>query len=394
MALDKSVLKLEHYARARQYKGYDPYDALRSPLFKLPFLSSNKMIRFGVQQLVKRSPLNLRPLLLVPKGLNPVTLGLFIQGYSYLSVAHPENRQEYYQLIHELANRLESLIPKGFSGACWGYDFDWEARHARIPAYQPTVVATGIVSNGLYHAWKITGIIRLKKLVISSADFVSKDLKRTYKGNSFCFSYSPFDTQQVFNASMKGVRLLSQAYAISNDYRLKQEADLAARFVINHQREDGSWGYSLAKQGGWVDNYHTGYILDCLDDYIRYCHTASYDEHLYLGYQYYKDHFFRQDGQPAFYSDNIYPSDSTAAAQSILTLTRFGDHEMAERTAHWMIRNMQAENGSFYFRKFKKYTIKTPFMRWSNAWMFAALSYLIMSKKNQVAKTGEQAIQG
>lgn len=377
MTLQESVFKLEHYARERQYKGYDPYDALRSPFFKLPLLSSNKLIRFGTQQLVKRSPLNLRPLLLVPKGLNPVTLGLFIQGYSYLSVVDPENRQDYYQLIHQLTSRLESLVPKGYSGVCWGYDFDWEARHAKIPAYQPTVVATGIVSNGLYHAWKITGMNRLKRLVISAADFVSKDLKRTYKGNSFCFSYSPFDTQQVLNASMKGVRLLSQVYSINQDYRLKQEADLAARFVINHQREEGFWSYSLAKQGGWVDNYHTGYILDCLDEYIEHCHGANYDEHLYLGYQFYKNHFFSSDGRPAFYSDNIYPADCTAAAQSILTLSRFGDHEMAEKTALWTIRNMQAENGSFYFRKFKNYTIKTPFMRWSNAWMFAALSYLI-----------------
>ena len=31
----------------------------------------------------------------------------------------------------------------------------------------------------------------------------------------------------------------------------------------------------------------------------------------------------------------------------------------------------------FYFRKFKHYTIKTPFMRWSQAWMFVALSNLL-----------------
>jgi len=333
------------------------------------------LLRFGTQQFVKRFPVNVRPLLLVPKGLNPVSLGLFIQGYAYLSEVYPDRKEEYFEIIEELTERLVSLIPKGFSGACWGYDFDWEARHAKIPAYQPTVVATGIVTNGLYNAWKITGNTRLKELVVSASDFVMNDLKRTYKDDTFCFSYSPFDTQQVFNASMKGVRLLAQVYSINKDHQLKQEADLAARFVMDHQRKDGSWGYSLAKQGGWVDNYHTGYILDCLDEYIKQCDASKHMEQLDSGYDYYKKNFLKADGRPVFYSHNMYPADCTAGSQSILTLTRFGDHELAVKTAQWMIDHMQAEDGSFYFRMFRRYTIKTSFMRWSNAWMFAALSY-------------------
>ena len=63
---------LQQYIEQENYRGYDPYDALKSPLFKLPFFKSNKFIRFAAQQLVKRSPINLRPLLFVPKGYNPV----------------------------------------------------------------------------------------------------------------------------------------------------------------------------------------------------------------------------------------------------------------------------------------------------------------------------------
>src|SRR5690625_5083340 len=380
MTLEKSVLKLEHYARARQYRGYDPYDALRSPIFKLPLLKSNKALRFGSQQFVKRFPLSLRPLLLVPKGLNPVSLGLFIQGYAYLCKGFPAHKEDCYCIIQEQAEYLESLIPRGSPAACWGYDLDWAARRTTIPAYQPTVVATGIGSNGLYEVWKITGIRRLKELVISSAEFVTTDLKRTYHGDSVYFSYSPFDPQQVLNASMKGVRILSQVYSLTEDERLKQQADLAARFVIHLQRPDGSWGYSLAKQRGRVVNHHTGYILDCLDVYIRHCNVPSYDEHLYLGYENYKKHFLLESGRPKFHSETTYPADSSSAAQSLLTLTRFGDLQRAEETARWTVDHMQADNGSFYFRKFKRYTIKTPFMRWSNAWMFASMGYLLMNK--------------
>ena len=377
MIIEDSVLKLEEYATEREYKGYDPYDALHSPLFNLPFFKSNKWVRFGTQQFVKRFPLNLRPLLFVSKGLNPVSLGLFIQGYANLITVIPERKEEFEKRIEELAEKLVEMIPEGFSGACWGYDFDWEARHAKIPAYQPTVVATGIITNGLYRAWQVTGMARLKELVESSAGFVLKDLNRSYDGDSFCFSYSPFDEQRVFNASLKGARLLAQAYSLSGDIEAKKAARQTVEYVAARQREDGSWGYSEAKAGGWVDNYHTGYVLDCLHEYSKLCGDPDYEEYLANGFTFYRNRFFEPDGRPAFYADNVYPADCTAASQSILTLTRFGDVDMANKVAKWTIKNMQAPDGSFYFRKFRWYTIKTPFMRWSNAWMFAALAELL-----------------
>ena len=90
----------------------------------MPFFKSNKLVRFGTQQLVKRLPFSIRPLLFVPKGYNPVTLGLSIQAYAYLYKAEPEYREEHLQKINFLIQELKKLIPEGFSGSCWGYDFD------------------------------------------------------------------------------------------------------------------------------------------------------------------------------------------------------------------------------------------------------------------------------
>jgi hypothetical protein len=378
---NKSLEKLKEYIEASNYRGYDPYDALKSPFFKLPILKSNKLLRFGIQQLVKRLPFSTRPLLFVPKGYNPVTLGLCIQAYAYLYKAEPENNEKYEEKINCLIQELKQLIPKGYSGACWGYDFDWEARQAKIPAYQPTVVATGIITNALFVAYQTTGNTDAKLLVESAANFVIKDLQRTYKENTFCFSYSPFDKQQVFNASMKGVRLLAQAYSINQNSEYKELAKQAVAFVVSHQNEDGSWGYSLANGGGWTDNYHTGYVLDCLDEYQKLTVDFQWKENLEKGYIFYLHIFIEENGQPKFYHNNAYPSDCTSAAQTILTTIRFGDKEIAKKTATWMINNMQKKSGSFKFRKFKHYTITTSFMRWSDAWMFAALSNLLYKSK-------------
>jgi hypothetical protein len=380
-SLENATFKLKHFIEKEGYRGYDPYDALKSPIFGLPVIKKIKLVRFGAQQFLKRAPVNLRSLLLVPKGYNPVTLGLCIQGYAYLIKASPENTAEYEGKILHLLQELESLVPEGFAGACWGYDFDWEARRANIPAYQPTVVATGIISNGLYECWKITGIQKCADMVVSSAAFVLKNLNRTYDKDGFCFSYSPFDKQVVLNASMKGVRILAQAFSITNDQNLYKEALPAVRFVMNFQQENGAFNYS--DLGKWIDNYHTGYVLDCLDEFIKHFNANEFSGSLNKGFQYYIDTFFSESGRPSFYSNNPYPADCTAAAQSLLTLSRFGKVEKAEKVASWMIEHMQKKDGSFFFRKFKNYTIKTSFMRWSNAWMFAGMSYTLLHKKNK-----------
>ncbi len=374
--IEKGLDKLKTYIENEGYKGYDPYDALLSPFFKLPILKSNKWIRFGTQQLVKRLPFSIRPLLFVPKGYNPVTLGLAIQAYAYLYQAESNNKKVYLKKIDYLVDELKTLIPKGFSGACWGYDFDWEARYSKIPAYQPSVVATGIITNALFIAYQATGHKESSNLILSASDFATKDLQRVYSGDSFCFSYSPFDDEQVFNASMKGVRLLAQAYTLNKETKLKNLAKKAVDFVIQHQREDGSWPYSIVSTGGWTDNYHTGYVLDCLDEYQTLTNDTDYAENIKRGYAFYIDNFITEAGAPKFYHNKTYPMDCTSAAQTLLTTIRFGDKEIAEQVAQWMIQNMQKPNGSFKFRKFRTYTITTSFMRWSDAWMFAALSNL------------------
>lgn len=378
--LNSSLNRLKAYIENSEYKGFDPYDALKSPLFNFSILKSNKLIRFGIQQLVKRSPLNLRTLLFIPKGYNPVTLGLAIQSYSYLYQTDLDNREEYMCKINFLVDELEKLIPIGFSGACWGYDFDWEAYYIKIPAYQPTVVATGIITNALFIAHQITNHKRAKELVISASNFVINDLNRTTHNNNVCFSYSPFDRQQVFNASMKGVRVLAQANFLNKNIKSQQLAKQATAFVMSHQKDDGSWGYSLENKGAWTDNYHTGYVLDCLDEYQKLMKDDDYSEKIKKGYFFYEKHFITNEGIPKFYHNNIYPIDCTSASQTILTTIRFGNVDLAEKVASWMIENMQKKNGSFNFRKFRKYTIITSFMRWSNAWMLTALSNLKLNK--------------
>jgi hypothetical protein len=380
--LSKRLFLLQDYIEREAYRGYDPYDALTSPLFRLPLLNHNKLLRWGFQQVVKRLPINLRPLLGITKGYNPVTLGLCLQAYTYLAERQPEkkNGMKFDLLLSELT-RLQS---KGYSGACWGYDFDWEARYARIPAYTPTVVATGFITNSLFEYYHFTRDPRAFELCESATRFVRHDLNKTVEGETFCYSYSPLDRQVVLNATMKGARLLAQVYSVNGDKRLIEEARKTVEFVVKKQQPSGAWAYATKKGDArtWADNFHTGYVLDCLDDYQKYSGDHSFNEALQKGMAYYEANFFENSEIPKYYDQSLYPIDATAIAQSILTLTRFGKMEMAERVVNWTLNNMQDESGYIYYQRTKQGVNKIPYMRWSCAWVFVALSKFLKIKQH------------
>jgi hypothetical protein len=381
--LRASNAALEQYILGSRYEGYDPFDALKSAFFRFPVLRNTKLLRFAAQQILRRVPVNLRPLLLIPAGRNPVTFGLCLQGFTTMALAFPREKERYYQEAHNCLDEIEALQSRGYSGACWGYDFDWEGRYVRIPAFTPTVVATGFISNAIFKHYQATGEKRCLDLCQGAARFVMNDLHKTRLDDTFCYSYSPFDKQMVLNATMKGARLLTQVYSVTREPALKEEARATVRFVMRHQRESGAWPYSTGDARHWADNFHTGYVLECLDDYMKFSGDREFETSLGRGWQYYLDHFFEESQVPKYYDDSAYPVDSTAAAESIFTLCRFDRADIALRVGKWMIREMQDPSGFFYYQKHRHYVNKISYMRWSNAWMFAALAALLSNLQHE-----------
>ncbi len=373
-----SFLRLKNYCEKLDYKGWDPYDGLNSRLFQsIPMLRNNKMARLAWIQFFKRSPLNFRKLLLVSRELNPKGVALFLNGYCHLYNSEP--REEYLGLINRLATILLGLKSKGYSGACWGYNFDWQAKAFFQPKYTPTVVASTFAAYALLDAYDITGNEEYRVAALSTADFILNDLNRTYdSGGDFAFSYSPEDQTQVFNASLLGSRMLARAYTYNGVKALLEQAGKSVSFCCKHQHEDGSWAYSTLPWHQWIDNFHTGYNLECIGEYQKYSGDRSFHENLDKGFEYYIQTFFTSEGIPKYYNNAIYPIDVHAPAQLIITLHRLGrlkeNAETARKVLEWTINNMQATDGHFHYQKARYYTIRTPYMRWSQAWMFYGLS--------------------
>ena len=97
------------------------------------------------------------------------------------------------------------------------------------------------------------------------------------------------------------------------------------------------------------------------------------------GYQYWTKSFFLADGWPKYYHDNPYPADAHAGASAIITLLELEDRDpqasmLAETVARWTIRNLRDPRGYFYYQRRRFYTVRKPYIRWSQAWMLYALS--------------------
>jgi len=375
-AVSRTLDRSEAYIRREGCRGYDPYDGLESPLMRLPF---PRKLRWGFQQAVKRIPFQIRPLLGIAKGYNPVTLGLVLQAHAYRAAATAgaavgADETDYDSDMAHLVEELKRLASPGWSGACWGYDFDWEGRFASTPAHHPTVVATGFVTNALYEAHRLHATPGAADLMTAALPFLLDDLNRTVHGENFCWSYSPSDSQEVLNATMKGARLCAQIAAVTGERDLLDTAAATSAYVASRQRDDGSWPYSASDDRSWADNFHTCYILDSFDEYRRLSGDSSFDDVIEKGLAFYLKNFFDPDGAPRYYDRSRDPVDATACGQSLLTLLRFGESETARRVTAFCLRNLALPDGGYVYRINGKRRITIPYMRWSIAWMHLALS--------------------
>jgi rhamnogalacturonyl hydrolase YesR len=385
----ESLDKLKAYCEAEDFKGWDPFDGLNSEVFKnIPIVRKNALCRLIWIQTFKKNPINLRKLLFIKKDFNPKGLGLFLNGYCNLYQTDP--KEEYLDTIRLLADRIIALQTPGYSGTCWGYNFDWQSRAFFQPRYTPTIVASAFIGYALLDAFDLTANEDYRKHALSVCDFILKDLNRTTdEDGDFAFSYSPLDNTQVFNASLLGSRMLARAFSYTQNEKLLEPAKKSVAFCVKNQRSDGSWTYSKLPFHQWIDNFHTGYNLECISEYQKFSGDRSYNESIVSGLDYYLKTFFTSEGIPKYYNNAVYPIDIHAPAQLIITLFRLGkgveQADLIKRVLTWTIENMQSRQGYFYFQKNKFYTTKIPYMRWSQAWMFYALctSLLLFTKDSR-----------
>jgi hypothetical protein len=256
-----------------------------------------------------------------------------------------------------------------------------------------------------------------------------------------CFSYTPLDGTRVFNASLLAGEALASVGALTEEAELIDYGLRAARYVVRRQRADGSWAYGADSYQSWSDNFHTAFVLTSLARILRVCGVEELESNtvetvavesdavktvaaevavenvgvenvavegdgvenvavesvgvesvavvadeirraIGRGYRFWRESFFLADGWPKYYHRSAHPADAHSAGAAVVACVELRDlqpraHELASRVARWAVRELFDRRGFFYYQKRRFHTVRTPYMRWSQAWMMYALARLL-----------------
>jgi hypothetical protein len=387
--VQSTTLKLLDYCRRNNWAGYEPYDALNSRILQaLPFLDV-KLPRLAITQFLKRSPINTRALLQIPKTQNPKALGLFLSSLVNLSRA---GITEYEDLEETLIENLIALRSPGAKHWCWGYNFPWQTRTVIVPRWRPNLVCTTFAATGLLDVYGKDPKPEYLEMAVSSAEYLLEDLYWTL-GDSVCgFGYPlPEVHSQVHNANLLGAALFCRIYSLTGEKKFLEPALALSRYSVNQQHVDGGWDYGEAPHQKWIDNFHTGFNLSALRQISLSLATTEFEASIERGFKFYKKHFFREDGAVGYFHDRFYPIDSHCVAQSIITLLDLsyldsGNAKLSHKILAWAEKRLWDEKeGYFYYRMLPWCTIRTSYMRWTQAWMLLSLT-MLLAEDAQAAK--------
>ncbi len=378
--LEAKILKLLAYCQANDWAGYDPYDAVNSHVFAaLPFLNS-RLPRLLLTQALKRSPINTRRLLRIPKTQNPKAIALFLSAFLKLSRIGMVKTGD---LVEPMIERLIALRSQGVPYWCWGYSFPWQTRTIVVPTGAPNLVCTTFVGNALLDAYEQRQERRCLSMAMNTAEYILDELYWTDGKSVAGFSYPlPELKNQVPNANFLGAALLCRVYQLTGEKKFLGPALRVARYSAAKQHADGSWDYGEGPSQRWIDNFHTGYNLCALRSIGHYAGTMEFESSIRHGLEFYRAHFFREDGAPRYFHNCTYPVDIHCVAQSIITLLALkeldpGNVILARSVFQWAMNHMWDERGFFYYRVLRFFTIRIPYMRWAQAWMLLAMSTLL-----------------
>jgi hypothetical protein len=384
--LESIVEKHLFYCRSHDWCGYDPYDALNSRLFEILPILDFRISRIALTQLLRRSPYNLRSPLLIPRKTNSKALALFLMAFSKLGKFGFFNTEID---IDPMLERLIALRSPNVPYWCWGYCFPWQTRTILVPYNAPNLVCTTFVATALMDIYELRQDPRCLNMAASAAEYILNELYWS-DGKSCGFSYpQPLIQAHVHNANFLASALLCRIHKHTGDNCLIEPALAVARYSAGMQKSDGSWFYGEAPTQRWIDNFHTGYNLCALSEINRHLKTDEFAANIRKGFDFYKDHFICKNGIVKYFHDRVYPIDAHCIAQSILTLLTLNDldlanEERARSVFQWAMRNLWSDSGFFYFQRHSFWTNRISFMRWTQAWMFLALSMLLCQNKVSV----------
>ncbi|WP_049925914.1 prenyltransferase/squalene oxidase repeat-containing protein [Halopiger goleimassiliensis] len=404
------------YARTREYSGPDYGDGMSSQLLQaLPV--ENRFVNLVVQEVVKRAPVDVRPLFRVEHRRNYKGAALFtMANLNYhelarraataegdgtdrgradvdlesLDLAIDEPAFDPVEEARYLADWLLEERIEGYSGFCGGHRHEIQHLHTKGEPSDPDIVSTTYAVRALLQASHLDD--RYAEIARTAADFLVEDLnyREVDEGAKVDYHLNHPDDAYTINAAALGAGMLVDLYDHFGDEEYRERATKVLDHIAANQTDVGGWPYRLPADASHLsmDSHHNGFVIESFQRYRDLVGSDRYADTLSDALEFYRNDLFELDGAPNFDETSAYPRDIHASTQGILVFTREGDLEMAERILRWVLANLQVEDGRFYYRKYRFHTKRVTLMRWCQAWMSYATSEYLLAATDADAATG------
>jgi hypothetical protein len=218
------------------------------------------------------------------------------------------------------------------------------------------------------------------ELAAGTGEFFLRHVPQTGAAAGAFFGYLAGDRTPIHNANMLACALLARLSPHLDG--AEEAARTGVEYTLARQRPDGSWPYGELPHLDWVDNFHTGYVLECLIACADAGVDGGTEEAIESGLDYYRSELFLPDGTPKYRPDSVYPIDSQCVAQGIQTFALAsrrlpGALEHAHTVYQWARATMRRRDGAFAFQRRRLWINQTPHVRWTVAPMLLALARLL-----------------
>jgi hypothetical protein len=371
-----TLTAIDRWGHQRAWSGTDQYDGLNAT--RVPeFIVSRPLGRRLLIQAVKRSPLDLRPALGVKHRVNAVSLAWVASAYAmggFLSAAEAERR------LTLSIDRLD-VLRLAYEEPCWGYHFDFQSRVFFYPRSTPNSIATAFAGMAYLDAYERRGDLDLLDVAHGVGRFFLRHVPQTSDSPGAFFGYLPGERSPIHHSNLLTAALLARVSALTGDEQMREAARDSVRWSTARQRPDGSWPYGERPNLQWVDNFHTGYVLEALNTCVR-AGIEEAAEPLVKGLEYYRTQLFLSDGTPKYFSNKTHPIDMWCVAQAIQTFSIVShlDRSLLDQALAvfaFALRDMRASDGSFIFQRTRLWRNRARHVRGVVAPMVLSLAHLL-----------------
>jgi hypothetical protein len=320
-----------------------------------------------------------------PQSRFPIADSHYAMGFAYLAGARQDTHLRA-RAVHFL-QELERTRCPGYKHYCWGYPFDWVTRTGRIRQGTPLITTLPYVYEAFRAVFLLDRDEHWRDVMHSIVQHATEDIKDypVSKGAMTC-SYTPFDKGGVVNCGAYRAFLLTSASIDLNNPRYWTIAEGNINFVVQAQRPEGSWYYSIEGARDFVDHFHTCFVLKALAKIDRLRPDERCRKAIDKGVEYYLKNLLDENGLPKPFAKaprlTVYKNELYDYAECInlciLLRDRFPEMgELLNRVVADVLARWVKPDGSFRARKLWLGWDNVPMHRWAQSQMFRSLSLVL-----------------